>query len=334
MRGRTILLILSPILIVIISLTLLIGILQSAGMMTLNFAASLVEVGVPLEVARFAQDVTVFLNAINLPLRLLFIPIIFIIAFIIHRFNHTLAKWLLESPAVHAVRKPKLIFEDDPQQNRIQDLTPDKARHRQTLEHLIASAISLIAFSLAAFLSLLQFINPAGLALVATVASTALGFGARDYINDLIMGVTDMFEDDFNVGEKIEVLRILHHLEGVVSKVNIRTATILTPDGIPIIIPHGDMRVILNFSRGHHSSTSITFLVDSASFSETLSSLRELSAESMALFPDLIEPLKIISKSGVIGSEVELNILGKASYGLGADLRLQLLTEIEKRIQI
>ncbi len=334
MRGRTILLILSPILLIIILIILMIGILQSAGMMTLNFAASLVEIGVPLPVARFAQDVTAILNWLNFPLRLLFIPVIFIIAFTFHRFNHRLARWLLESPFMHAVRRPNLVLEDGSLSERIKDLDQDGARHRQTLEHLIASAISLIAFSLAAFLSLLQFINPAGLALIATVASTALGFGARDYINDLIMGVTDIFEDDFDVGEKIEVLRLLQHLEGVVSKVNVRTATVLTPDGIPIIIPHGSMRVIRNFSRGNYSSTSITFPVKTADFSETLKRLEELSAESMTLFPELIEPLKIISKSGIVGAETELNILGKANYGEGADLRLQLLTEIEKRIQI
>lgn len=334
MRGRTILLILSPFILIILLSILLIGLLQSAGMMTLNLAASLMEIGIAPELARAAQNASNIINYLNFPLRILFIPVIFFLAYIFHRLNWRIAGWLLKSPFIQSIRNPKIILQEE---SRLHDPSledPNVMRHQQTLQHLIANLVSLSAFSLAIFLTLLQFINSAGLAIIATVASTALGFGARDYINDIIMGITEIFENDFNVGEKVEILRIATHLEGVVLKVNVRTTTMQSPEGVPMIIPHGEMRVLRNFSRGHFSSTTISFPVPSADLAQVLEILENLSAESLSLFPDLIEPLQIISRTGVIGSQTDLLVLGKAIYGHGKDLRLQLFNEIETRLNM
>lgn len=333
MRRRTFFLILSPLIAIIIILSLLVGLLQSAGLLTLNFAASLSEFGLSPTVTSQAQKFTEFLSWLNLPFRILFIPVIFFLALIFHHHNWRIAGWLLDSPLTNVVRRPRSLIADE-KTNESEELSAEEVtRHRRTLQHLVANLISLLAFSLAILLTLMQFITSAGLALVATVASTALGFGARDYINDLIMGITAIFEDNFDVGEKMEVLRLTRNLEGVVKKVNVRTATMVTPGGVPITVPHGEMRVFRNFSRGIYSSTSVAFHVPSNSLIQALDALEQLSAESMALFPDLIEPLQIISRSGVVGAQTELLVLGKAVYGRGVDLRLRLFAVIEERLQ-
>ena len=334
MTRRAFFLLLSPFFLIIVLLILFTGLLQSAGLLTVNFAASLVELGVPLENARQVQAVTQIITRFNLLLRLLFVPIIFIIALIFHRLNWRLASWLLSSNITRSLQQPNIIFQDRLSPEEIIDYQVDRAQHRQTLQYLIASLISLTAFSIAVLLTVLQFVNSAGIALMITVTSTALGFGARDYINDLIMGLTDIFEDDFNVGEKIEIVRLHTHLEGVVTKVNVRTTTIQTPAGVPVTIPNGEIRVLRNFSRGKYSSTSISFPIQSSSLDQSLQVLKQLSAESVTIFPDLIEPLQIISRSGVVGSQTELLVLGKALYGQAADLRLRLFTEIQERLKL
>lgn len=332
MNRRTILYILSPFIFVFVLIILLIGLLQSFGLLSINVAASLREIGTSPELARQAQQITDTLTRLSLLFRILFVPVAFIIALILHRLDWRIAGWLLDSPITNAVRRPSAVLSADATPKEPQPTSTYRPQHRQTLHHLTASLISLVAFGTAVLLTMLQFINSAGLALIATVASTALGFGARDYINDLIMGISDIFEDNFDVGEKVEVLRVVGDLQGVIEKVNVRTALLLTPDGIPITIPHGEMRVLRNFSRGAYSSTSVSFKVPAQTLDQTLAALNNLSADSMNLFPELVEPLKVVSRKGFVGAHTELMVTAKALYGQGADLRLSLLTTIEDRL--
>ena len=333
MKNRTILLILSPFILSLVFLILTVGFLQSLGFTSLNLAPSLLEVGTSPELVRQVQRITGILTWFSLPMRILFLPVVFITALILHHLNWRIAGWLLDSPLTNAVRSPTAVLRTEKTQKKPLPENVYRPQHRKTLQHLIASLISLLAFGTAVLLTMLQFINSAGLALIAAVASTALGFGARDYINDLFMGISDIFEDNFEVGEKVEVLRQAGNLQGDIEKVNVRTTLIQTPDGIPITVPHGEMRVLRNFSRGAYSSTSVSFKVPSRALDQALAELETLSAESMAIFPELVEPLKIISRSGIVGAHTELLIIGKAFWGQGADLRLELLTAIESRLE-
>jgi small-conductance mechanosensitive channel len=333
MKRRTILLILTPFIIVLVILTLIIGLLQTLGLFSLNIVSSLREIGSAPEIIRQAHWISTTLTVLNLPIRILFVPAIFLVALIFHRLNWRIAGWLLDSSITDAVRRPTAVLGTSHDPTEPIPAGRYRPQHRQTLQHLVASLISLIAFGTAVLLTMLQFINSAGIAVIATVASTALGFGARDYINDLIMGIGDVFEDNFNVGEKVEVLRTSGHLQGTVKKVNVRTALLQTPDGIPVVIPHGEMRVIRNYSRGDYSTTSVSFQVPSHKLEQTIVILDKVTAESMTLFPDLVEPLQLVSRSGDIGAHTELLLTGKARHGRGAALRLALLSTMEDRLE-
>ncbi|MDX1414705.1 MAG: mechanosensitive ion channel [Candidatus Promineifilaceae bacterium] len=333
MRKRTLLLLLAPFVIVFILLILFIGLLQTIGISSFTLVTSLTEIGTEPRIVSQTQLISDTLARFSLPIRILLIPILFLIALVFHRLNWRIAGWLLDSAITNAVRSPASIMNGDSEQDKVAKKSAYTPQHRQTLQYLVASVISLLAFGTAILLTMLQFINTAGMAVIATVASTALGFGTRDYINDLIMGISAIFEDNFDVGEKIEVIRVLNPLQGNVKKVNIRTALLQTPEGIPITIPHGEIRVFHNFSRGIHSGTTVTFQVPSHNLAQSLEVLHTLVDESPALFPELVEPLKLISRSGVVGAQTELTIIGKAHYGQGVDLRLDLLSTIESRLE-
>jgi hypothetical protein len=67
-------------------------------------------------------------------------------------------------------------------------------------------------------------------------------------------GISFIFEDTFDVGEKVEILNV----EGVIEAVNLRTSTLRAPTGELYIVPNGEIRLIRNFSRGRFSITKIT----------------------------------------------------------------------------
>jgi len=333
MKRRTILLILTPFIIVLVILPLIAGLLQTVGLTSSNIGSSLSEIGTTPEIIHYANWISATLALLSLPIRILFIPAVFLVALILHRLNWRIAGWLLDSSITNAVRSPTAVWDGGTSQDQPKAGSGYMPQHRQTLQHLVASLITLLAFGTAVLLSMLQFITAAGMAVIATVAATALGFGARDYINDLIMGIGDIFEDNFNVGEKVEVLRANGHLQGIVQKVNVRTTLLQTPDGIPIVIPHGEIRVLRNYSRGVYSTTSVSFQVPSHKLEQTIAVLDAMAAESMILFPDLVEPLQLLSQTGQVGAHTELMLTGKARHGRGAALRLALLSTMEERLE-
>ncbi|MGB1288150.1 MAG: mechanosensitive ion channel family protein [Aggregatilineales bacterium] len=206
-----------------------------------------------------------------------------------------------------------------------------QARFR-TLQSLLSNAISIFAFIIATLLSLTLFFSADSLLWVMGLFSAAFGLGARPFISDYLTGLSFIFEDTFDVGDKIEIPVSPHPVLGVVEKVNLRATQIRGMDGEVMTMPNGDIRLVRNFSRGNHSPTSVTLKIPATKLSKTLDHLEAISAEAMTHLPNLIEPLKVISKSGELGEETELTVLAKARYGKGAELRTRLLAYLHQEL--
>ena len=78
-----------------------------------------------------------------------------------------------------------------------------------------------------------------------------VGFGAESLITDVITGVFMLFENQYNVGDIIEV----SGFRGTVSSIGIRTTSITDISGNIKIINNSDMRNILN--RSNNSSKAV-----------------------------------------------------------------------------
>jgi small conductance mechanosensitive channel len=209
------------------------------------------------------------------------------------------------------------------------------AKHRElrpqrqaTLRHLIASAVRSLAFVAATLASIGQFVRPETLIWLVGLFSVAFGLGARPLVSDFMAGFYLIFEDQFSVGDKIEVLEI----EGVVEAVSLRTTTLRGPRGNLYIIPNGEIRVVRNFSRGQFSRADVTLKLASRDLQRALPVLEQLGQEAVHLLPSLIEPWKVISEKGVMGQHTELTLLVRARFGEGAELRPRLLALVYERL--
>ena len=90
--------------------------------------------------------------------------------------------------------------------------------------------------------------------IVASVGVVALvvGFGAESLVADLITGVFMLFENQYNVGDIVEV----NGFRGTVQDIGIRTTSIVDLGGNVKIINNSDMKNILN--RSDRSSRAVT----------------------------------------------------------------------------
>lgn len=211
---------------------------------------------------------------------------------------------------------------------------PESIRLRQerqrTLHDLFASSIGFLAFLLAAVFSVSLFVDTTTLVWILGLFAAGFGLGARPLISDFLTGVSFIFEDTFDVGEKVELLGI----EGVLEKINLRTVFIRSPTGELYIIPNGEIRVIRNFSRGRFSSADVSLKVSATDLEAATQLLEDLSAEAVELLPNLLEPWQVISRSENIGQHAELSLMVKTRFGKAAELRPRMVALVHERLSV
>jgi small conductance mechanosensitive channel len=317
MKQRLLLIILAPIIVLVALTALAVGVLRAAKIDELNVVQSLFGAS-PLPPAMVNN-----FGLIRLPLQLVFVIVVFVLAWLISRIANRLAAWLLRLARYHVEPIPQPADADD---------SHAYERRRLTVQQLIAGLISLTAFIIAALLAAGQFFTLSNLAIVATIVSNAFGFAARDYIGDLLNGISNIFENRFNVGDNVAIFRVGDQVEGIVERVTVRTLSLRTRGGELINVPQGEVRILRNYSRGSYSGTDVICRVAPAHLPAAMAELQALGNEAPSLLPDLIAPWTLVSTDGTLGSPAEILIHAQARYGHGAGLRLRIMVLVEERL--
>jgi small conductance mechanosensitive channel len=323
MGRRILLLIFLPFLVVALVAALVVGVLQAAEIDITRLVTTVFGTG---ETARAVANL---IDLFSVPIRIAVTAALFLVAWLVARGSWRVAGWL--------VGLPFLRERDRPEEPAAGEATaPPQGlpgqRRRNTLRYLVASLISITAYLVAAILAFGQFISLTNLAIVATILANAFGFAARDFIGDLLNGLSNIFEDRFDLGERVQVVRVGDAVEGVVEKLTVRTVSIRTRTGELIIVPQGEIRILRNYSRGSFTGTSVSISVSAGDLSPAMSLLQKLGDEAPSVLPDLIEPWRVISEDGSVRGTADLTIYARAEYGRGAELRLKMLALIQERL--
>lgn len=77
----------------------------------------------------------------------------------------------------------------------------------------------------------------------AGVVGLAIGFGSQALVKDVVTGFFILFENQFNIGDTIEV----SGKKGTVKKINLRTLIIEGEDGTIYVIPNSSISMIAKF---------------------------------------------------------------------------------------
>lgn len=197
-------------------------------------------------------------------------------------------------------------------------------RRRITLRDLIRSLMNGLAVLITILAILAMFVQPSALITAVGLFSAGIGFAARPYISDFLGGIVLLFEDQFALGDKVEIGD--RTVMGVVERVSLRTTYIRGETGELWIVPNGDVRTIRNFTRGSFSPANIKLTLPTARLDEVLRLLSEIIADPG---PDVIAPPEIISTEGAIGETTELMLVVKAQHGHGPQVRQRLLAQLQ-----
>lgn len=117
----------------------------------------------------------------------------------------------------------------------------------KTLGNLARWLSGIVVFSLV----LLAILNNFGVDTTVFLASAgiiglAVGFGGQYLIRDIITGIFIIIEGQYNINDVVKI----GDLSGLVQDINLRVTTLRDIEGNVIIIPNGEIKTIINFTRG------------------------------------------------------------------------------------
>ncbi len=132
------------------------------------------------------------------------------------------------------------------QHSRHMRQTPRSSARQKTLVAILGSAASIIIWTIVGLLVLGEFdISIAPLLAGAGVVGVALGFGAQSIVADFLSGFFMLAEDQFGVGDVIDVGEV----SGTVEDVSLRTTTLRDVQGNVWHVPNSEIRRVANMSQ-------------------------------------------------------------------------------------
>ena len=135
-----------------------------------------------------------------------------------------------------AVRRARLLIEQ-------QERTSQRTR---TLGAVLRSTASVTVYGVAVMMSLGEFdVNLGPLIAGAGIVGVAVGFGAQSLVKDFLSGMFMLLEDQYGVGDVIDVGDTV----GVVEEVKLRSTQVRDINGTLWHIPNGSIRRVANMSQ-------------------------------------------------------------------------------------
>ena len=172
-----------------------------------------------------------------------------------------------------------------------------RSQRSQAIGSLFKSVITGVLVAIFATMVLDQLgINIAPIIASAGIVGLALGFGAQSLVKDYLSGIFMIIEDQYGVGDSIEV----NNISGTVEAVTLRITRLRSLDGTVWYIPNGEILTV-----GNHSQNWARAVIDVAvGYNEDLSKVQRVLREiSRDLWVDEEFKGQIIEEPEVTGVE-------------------------------
>jgi small-conductance mechanosensitive channel len=180
------------------------------------------------------------------PLRIIAIIVVaMLVRWLLHRAIKRLTRTTTRA-SMPALLKP--LRERGEQQAEESQFIPERRRQRaEAIGSVLRSFVTAVVFTMAAMLVLGELgFNLAPLLASAGIAGVALGFGAQSLVKDLIAGLFMLLEDQYGVGDSVD----LGDASGVVETVGLRVTTVRDARGVLWYIRNGEIVRVGNKSQG------------------------------------------------------------------------------------
>ncbi|WP_442934261.1 mechanosensitive ion channel family protein [Micromonospora sp. CPCC 205539] len=177
------------------------------------------------------------------------------------------------------------------------EFVPERRRQRaEAIGSVLRSMTTAFVFGIALLMILREFsFDLAPLLASAGIAGVALGFGAQSLVKDLIAGLFMLIEDQYGVGDNVD----LGEATGMVEAVGLRVTTVRDGRGVLWYIRNGEIIRVGNKSQGW--ALVVVDLPIGFSGTEEATAVLRTAAASVAVDPELSS--EIVEAPEVLGVE-------------------------------
>jgi len=193
------------------------------------------------------------------------------------------------------------------------------------------------------FIAVLMILGELGIQLgpllaTAGIGAVALGFGAQNLVKDVISGFFIILEDQYRIGDAIDVAGA----SGLVESVSLRKTVLRDLNGSVHTIPNGEIKVVTNLSKEWSRAVvdiGISYREDIDQIITFLSEIGKELANEEPYKSTILEPMEILGVEQFKESEIIIRMIVKTvplkQWEVGRELRRRIKNRFdEKGIQI
>lgn len=192
------------------------------------------------------------------------------------------------------------------------------AQRASAIGHLLRSIAAVIIWSIALTMVLTELhVDIGPLLASAGIVGIAVGFGAQSLIKDYFSGIALILEDQFGVGDVVEV----DGISGTVEEVTLRVTRLRDASGVVWYVRNGEILTVANKSQGWTMATVDIPVVASADLRQVQ---QIVDAMGDSLFDDtergamLVSPPRYMGVESVNGDYSIIRIVSRTEPGLEA----------------
>lgn len=205
-------------------------------------------------------------------------------------------------------------------------------RRQNTLLKLLQNILTYAVY-FAAILAILSTIHieVAGLLAGAGIVGLAVGFGAQSLVKDVITGFFIVFEDQFAVGDQVEIGQAI----GIVEEIGLRTTKVKSYTGELHIIPNGNISEVINYS----VYNSLALIDISVAYESDIYRVEKAIEAFLLELPDKYEELvkvpDLLGVQNLAASEIILRVVAETlpnqQHGVSRRIRRDLKEYLEQQ---
>ena len=275
------------------------------------------------------------------PLRILLIVAVALIArFVVRR---AITRVIQHTEERYQVPLPKPLRERVPDALRTASFLPEMVmgseRMRQrarALGSVLRSIASTVIAAITVMLILDELeVNLAPILASAGIVGLAVGFGAQNLVKDFLAGMFILMEDQFGVGDTVELGQLAGVLNGTVEAVGLRITTLRDERGATWYIRNGEIIRVGNKSQG--TALAIVDIPVRPIYSAEAATVLSTAAAEFSTDPEwtqlLAGPVEVLGVEEVTADTTTLRTTAKtrieAQARVGRELRLRLMTALQ-----
>lgn len=275
---------------------------------------------------------------------LLILALAWIINRIVRRWLDTLVEgWLSRRSEVAEAISGTIEADDDgpglgeaalERARRIVDQQERSSQRTRTLGSVLRSISSVVIYGLAVMMALAEFdVNLGPLIAGAGIVGVAVGFGAQSLVRDFLSGVFMLLEDQYGVGDVVDV----GDTAGVVEEVKLRTTQVRDINGTLWHIPNGQIARVANLTQDWGQAVIDVEVAYDTDISVAMAVIKEVAD---GLWREQLDSFTIIQEPAMLGvqafgdSSIALRLMVRTEpgeqWGTARELRKRLKLALDE----